>query len=76
MKKTKKRYGWSKKHIRKATQGSNWRRTAPTWFCKLENKTFKTQTKKSLHKVMLGYDTDFLKYGRSNHRHSASWNWF
>lgn len=76
MKQSKKRWSWTEKQIRKTTKGSNWRRTAPTWFCKFENKAFKTKTTQSLNKVMLGYDTDFLEFGRTKHHHSAGWNWW
>jgi len=76
MTRNKKRWSWTEKQIRKARQYSNYRRTAPTWFCKFENKGYKTKTKNSLHKVLLGYDTDFLEFGRTNHRHGATWNWW
>ena len=75
MKRSKKRYGWTEKQIRKQ-RTKQWRNTAPTWYCKFENKINKTKTKKSLHKVMLGYDIDFLEFGKTNHRHSAGWLWW
>lgn len=75
MKKSKKRWAWSKKELRKATQGSTWRRTAPAWYCKFENKINKTKTKRALHRLMLDYDMNFLEFGKINHRHSAGWLW-
>ena len=76
MKRNKKRWTWTDKQIKKSNQGSLWRRTAPTWSCKDENRINKTKTKRSIHKIFQGYDIDFLEFGRNNHRHSASWLYF
>lgn len=77
MKQSKKRWAWTEKYLRKA-RSKSWRHTAPTWYCKLENKTYKTNTKNSLHKIKLGYNPDYmvLEFGRTNHKHSATWNWW
>ena len=75
MKKSKKRHAWSEKQLRKTTQGSQWRRTAPQWLCKFENKINKTKTKRALYRILKGYNPEILEFGRINHRHSAGWLW-
>jgi len=76
MKQRKKRWAWTEAQIRKQIPGSMNRRTAPTWYCKLISKTNKTKTKSSLHKVILGYDLDFLEFGNTSHKHNATWLWY
>ena len=77
MKQSKKRWNWTEKQIRNTFPGRYWGdSTAPKWYCRGIQKGYKTKTKNSLHKVKRGFDTDYLEFGRTNHRHSASWLWW
>lgn len=74
--KSKKRWSWSKKDIRRSQPFKNWG-TAPKWYCRIYSKHIDAQSKLAIRKIKLGDDLDFIEtYNHRTHRHTAAWDWW
>lgn len=75
-KQSKKRWAWTKAQRRRHQNYKTGSNSPPSWICRVEHRENKTYVKKFLHKVINGYDADFLNIKIKNQDSSAGYNWW
>lgn len=76
-KQSKKRWAWTEAQKRKHFSARCWNdKTPPSWYCNVYNRKNRNKSKRTLYKVINGWDIDYLDFSPQYHHRCAGWFWW